>query len=282
MPAQRPLAAITGASSGIGATFARRLAPDHDLLLIARRLDRLEHLASELESQHGAHAECLQADLTEERDVGVVAERLAAEERLDLLVNNAGFGTPALFWEADFGSQEAMHKVHVTATLRLTHAVLGNMVARDRGAVVNVASVAAFIRNARSASYCATKTWVAVFTEALYLELQSVGSKVVVQALCPGFTYSEFHDVAGLDRRSLAPAAFWLTAEEVVEASLDGLRRGKLFVIPGWRYRLLTSLVTKLPTRLRLAVEARASKARSRAVTAPERQIPPSVVSHDL
>jgi short-subunit dehydrogenase len=170
-----------------------------------------------------------------------------------------------------------MHKVHVTATLRLTHAVLGNMVARDRGAVVNVSSVAAFIRSARSASYCATKTWIAVFTEALYLELQSVGSKVAVQALCPGFTYSEFHDVAGLDRRGLAPAAFWLTAEEVVEASLDGLRRGKLFVVPGWRYRFLTSLVTKLPTRWRLAVEARASKARSRAVTAPERHIPPSV-----
>ena len=120
-----------------------------------------------------------------------------------------------------------MHKLHVMATLKLTHAALGKMVARDRGAVVNVSSVAAFIRSARSASYCATKTWMAVFTEALYLELRSVGSNVAVQALCPGFTYSEFHDVAGLDRRGLAPAAFWQSAEEVVEASLDGLRRGK-------------------------------------------------------
>jgi short-subunit dehydrogenase len=277
MRAGRPIAAVTGASSGIGATFARKLAPDHDLLLIARRLDRLEQLAAELLSQYGAHAECLQADLTEERDLAAVAERLAAEERLVLLVNNAGFGTPALFWEADLASQEGMHKLHVTATLRLTHAVLGKMVARDRGAVVNVASVAAFIRSARSASYCATKTWMAVFTEALYLELRSVGSNVAIQALCPGFTYSEFHDVAGMDRRGLAPAAFWLRAEDVVEASLDGLRRGKLFVIPGWRYRLLTSLLTKLPTRWRLAVEARASKARGRAVAAPERHIPPSV-----
>jgi len=277
MLAQRPIAAITGASSGIGATFARKLALDHDLLLIARRLDRLEQLARELSSQHGTHVECLQADLTKEHDLAVVAEKLVAEERLDLLVNNAGFGTPGRFWEADFESQEGMHRLHVMATLRLTHAALGSMVARDRGAVVNVTSVAAFIRSARSASYCATKTWMAVFTEALYLELQSLGSNVAVQALCPGFTYSEFHDVAGLDRRGLAPAAFWLTAEEVVEASLDGLRRGKLFVIPGWRYRFLTSLVTKLPTRWRLAVEARASKARGRAVTAPERHIPPSV-----
>jgi len=277
MPAERPLAAITGASSGIGATFARKLAPDHDLLLIARRLDRLKQLAGELSSQYGTHAECLEADLTQERNLATVAEKLAAEERLVLLVNNAGFGTPGRFWEADLQSQEGMHKLHVTATLRLTHVVLGGMVARDRGAVVNVASVAAFIRSARSASYCATKSWMAVFTEALYLELRSVGSNVAVQALCPGFTYSEFHDVAGMDRRGLAPAAFWLTAEEVVEASLDGLRRGKLFVIPGWRYRFLTSLLTKLPTPWRLAVEARGSKARGRAVVAPERHIPPSV-----
>lgn len=97
MPAERPLAAITGASSGIGATFARKLAPDHDLLLIARRLDRLKQLAGELSSQYGTHAECLEADLTQERNLATVAEKLAAEERLVLLVNNAGFGTPGRF-----------------------------------------------------------------------------------------------------------------------------------------------------------------------------------------
>ncbi len=108
----------------------------------------------------------------------------------------------------------------------------------------------------------------AVFTEALHLELESTGSKVAVQALCPGFTYSEFHDVAGLDRKALAAAAYWTTAEDVVEASLQGLRHGKLYVIPGWRYRVMTALLTKLPTRLRLAVEMRASKARGKAVAA--------------
>lgn len=279
MPASRPLAAITGASSGIGATFARKLAPDHDLLLIARRLDRLKQLAGELAERHGTHAECLEADLTQERDVAAVAEKLAADEHLALLVNNAGFGTPGRFWEADFAAQEAMHNLHVMATLKLTHAALGNMVARDSGAVVNVSSVAAFIRSARSASYCATKSWMAVFTEALYLELRSVGSNVLIQALCPGFTYSEFHDVAGLDRRGLASPAFWLSAEEVVEASLDGLRRRKLFVIPGWRYRVLTSVLGKLPARWRLAVEAATSRARSRAVVTPAteaRRIPSS------
>lgn len=265
---ERPWAAITGASSGIGAAFARKLAPDHDLLLIARRLDRLEQLADELLRQHGTHAECLKADLTEERDLAAVAGRLAEDQRLALLVNNAGFGTSGRFWEADFRSQESMHKLHVTATLRLTHAALRNMVARNQGAVVNVASVAAFVRSARSASYCATKSWMAVFTEAIYLELRSLGSNVTVQALCPGFTYSEFHDVAGLERTGLAPAGFWMTAEEVVEASLEGLRRGKLLVIPGWRYRVFTAILTKLPTRWRLAFEAATSKARGKAVVA--------------
>jgi uncharacterized protein len=185
-----------------------------------------------------------------------VASRIGGESRLALLINNAGFGTKGLFWEADLASQERMHKLHVMATVRLTHAVLGNMVARDFGGIVNVASVSAFIRNAGSVSYGATKSWMAVFTEGLYLELKSARSNVTVQALCPGFTYSEFHDTMAVSRRHLAGPRFWMTAEAVVEASLDGLRRRKLFVIPGWRYRLLTMLLSRLPTAARLEVEA--------------------------
>jgi short-subunit dehydrogenase len=248
----RPLAAITGASSGIGAVFARKLARDHDLLLIARRKDRLEQLAAELAP---ARVDILQADLAIAHDQAAVADRLANDQRLVLLVNNAGFGSKGRFWEATLESQEAMHQVHVMATLRLTHAALGAMVARGRGAIVNVASVAAFVRSPGSASYCATKSWMAVFTEALHLELKSKGSKVTIQALCPGFTYSEFHDAMGVDRNKLASAQFWLPADQVVEASLDGVRRGKLFVIPGWRYRLLTGLISKLPSGMRVALE---------------------------
>ncbi len=265
MPARapRPLAAITGASSGIGATFARKLAPSYDLLLIARRLDRLEELARELSSQYGTRTECIKADLTDEHDLAAAAKKLAEEQRLELLVNNAGFGKEGRFWEADLESQEKMHQLHVMATVRLTHAALGNMVPRDRGAVVNVASVAAFIRTARTASYCATKSWMAMFTEALYLELRDMGSHVQAQALCPGFTYSEFHDRLVTSRQKLAPPGFWLTAEQVVEGSLDGLRKGKLYVIPGWRYRVATSILTKLPTSWRLAFEAATSRRRA-------------------
>ena len=259
----RPLAAITGASSGIGEVFARRLAVDHDLLLIARRRDRLEKLGAELFRQHGSAVEILPADLTMEKDLALVETRLAAEPRLELLINNAGFGTKGLFWETPLEGQEQMHALHVIAPMRLCRAALGAMVPRDHGGIINVASVAAFIRRAGGASYGSTKSWMTVFTEALYLELRSVGSHVAVQALCPGFTYSEFHDAMKVSRESMASSSFWLTAEEVVDASLEGLRNRKLFVIPGWRYRMIVALVTKLPAMLRVAIESRIARERS-------------------
>jgi uncharacterized protein len=259
----RTLVAITGASSGIGAVFARKLAPEHDLLLIARRRDRLEALRDELASSTSSVIETMPADLTEPGALDAVADRIRFETRLALLINNAGFGTVGRFWEAPLASQEAMHALHVMATVRLTHAALRNLVARDCGAIVNVASVAAFVRNAGAVSYGATKAWMSAFTEGLYLELRGLGSNVVVQALCPGFTYSEFHQAMGVERPSLAGSSLWMTAEQVVEASLDGLRKRKLFVIPGWRYRLLVAFLTKLPIALRLPIESASSRMRA-------------------
>jgi short-subunit dehydrogenase len=258
----RSLAVITGASSGIGATFARKLAPKCDLLLVARRKDRLEQLAAELTAAHPTNAEIFPADLSSPPDVALLAERISSETGLGLLVNNAGFGTLGRFWEAPLASQEKMHQLHVMATVRLTHAALGNMVPRNSGAIINVASVAGFVRSQGSVSYCATKSWMNVFSEGLYLELKGMRSRVTVQTLCPGFTYSEFHDTMAISRDGLAGKAFWLSAEQVVDASLAGLRDARLFVIPGWRYRVLIAIVSKLPTRLRLAVESARGKAR--------------------
>ncbi len=252
---QRSLAVITGASSGIGMAFARKLAASHNLLLVARRKDRLNELAAQITKDTGAVVTVLPADLANEEDLGIVADRIAAENNLDLLVNNAGFGTLGLFWEASITGQEQMHRLHVMATMRLTHVALGKMVRSNSGGIVNVASVSAFFRVSGNASYAATKNWMTSFTEGLYLELKSAHSAVKVQALCPGFTYSEFHDVMHVDRESLAPSSFWLRAEHVVDESLRALRRGKLFVIPGWRYKAIVSLISKLPTPLRLSLE---------------------------
>jgi len=262
----KTLIAITGASSGIGATFARRLAAEHDLLLIARRKNKLDALAAELFERCGCRAEVLVADLALEADTQLVAERLASDRRLILLINNAGFGTQGRFWEAPLAAQEHMHQLHVMATVRLTHAALGNLTAQDSGGIINVASVAAFVRSPGAVSYCATKSWMAVFTEGLHLELKAAGSQVRVQALCPGFTYSEFHDVMGADRSSLAGGALWHSADFVVDASLRGMRHDKLFVIPGWRYRLVTSLFSKLPVSARLRLENLAGRRRAQAL----------------
>lgn len=251
----RPVAVITGASSGIGRVFAQKLAPDHDLLLIARRKERLDSLADQLNSQHGWAVTALACDLTDENDLNIATERISAEPKLALLVNNAGFGVEGRFWESALDAQERMHRLHIAATVRLTHAALRNMTARNSGAVINVASVAAFVHGPSGSSYGATKSWMTAFTEGLYLELKSAGSAVKVQALCPGYTYSEFHDAIKVDRTKLAPCWLWLQPDFVVDESLKALRRGKLFVIPGWPYKLIVALASTLPAGVRVAFE---------------------------
>lgn len=254
MADSRALAVVTGASAGIGAAYARRLAAEgYDLVLVARRRERLEALAGELRSRHGIEVEALPADLTKEEELKAVEDRIARADNLAFLLNNAGFGTTERFCAPAVDAQDAMHRLHVMATLRLTHAALRQMVARGQGAVVNVSSVAAFITRPGNTSYYASKAWVVFFTEGLYLELRAARSPVRVQALCPGYTRTEFHDVMGFDRK-LVPASWWLTAEAVVEASRRGLRRGHLIVVPGWRYKFFVFLLRLMPMFLRHAV----------------------------
>lgn len=245
----RPLAVITGASAGIGATFARKLAArGYDLWLVARREDRLRELAWDLREKHGTEAECIAADLTQQEDLESLAARLGASPNLALLVNNAGFGTNHYFFETDAAGQESMHRLHVVATARLTHSALANLVPRKMAGtgIINVSSVAAFSTAPQNVSYCATKTWMNRFTEGLAVELDAWKSPVTVQALCPGYTLSEFHDVTGMDR-SAVPSALWMTADFVVEESLQGFSQRKLLVIPGWRYKLLVSVLRIVP-----------------------------------
>jgi hypothetical protein len=243
----RPAALITGASSGLGAAFARRLAErGFDLILIARRAERLKTLASTL----ATNVTPVTADLTTEPGLSAAEQAAAACPGLEMLVNNAGFGTLGRFWTAPIAGQEAMHRLHVLATVRLTHAALAGMTERRRGAIVNVSSVAAFALSEGSVSYCATKAWMNVFTEALAMELRGAGSPVKVQALCPGFTVTEFHDTLGVDRGAI-PAWLWMTADQIVEASLRGLERGKIVVVPGWKYGLAATVMKHLPYGIR-------------------------------
>jgi short-subunit dehydrogenase len=254
---QRPIAMITGASGGIGEVFARKLAPQYDLLLVARNRQRLTELAAELSARHGGRVEVLAADLSDAIELRAVAARIAAEPNLALLVNNAGFGDRGRFWETDLEALESMHRLHIMALVRLSHAALRILVPQNRGAIINLASIAAFVQRAGNASYCATKSWVAAFSEGLYVDLKQAKSAVTIQALCPGFTYSGFHDLLGEDRTRLAPASFWLSAEQVVDESLAALNKGTLFVIPGWRYKWLAAILRSLPFWLKLKLETR-------------------------
>lgn len=251
--ASKPLALVTGASAGIGAAFARALAArGYNLILVARRRARLEALAGEFDSRHGTEAEILEADLADAAQLARVEARIREAPDLDLLVNNAGFGITGRFWETDVAEQDRLHRLHVLASMRLVHAALAGMTVRGRGAIIGVLSVAGFVQSPGSTTYAASKCWMNSFFEGLDLELKSIGSPVRLQALCPGFTYTEFHDVAGIDRKRIS-AKLWMSAEDVVAASLEGLARGRLFVIPGWRYRLLVRVLQFLPASWRRA-----------------------------
>jgi short-subunit dehydrogenase len=247
-----PLALVTGASSGIGAVYARKLAArGYRLILVARRHDRLEAVATEL-----GGAEVIAADLAEDGGLKLVEERIFAAPELELLVNNAGFGSMGRFFEIPVDSQDRMHRLHVIATVRLTHAALRGMVKRGKGGVINVSSVAGFGQNPGSISYNATKAWMNSFTDGLDMELKTARSPVRVQALCPGFTTTEFQDVIGMDRGRI-PGALWMRAEDVVEESLEGLDSGTLFVIPGLFYKVIRRLISWTPRSLRVALTLR-------------------------
>ena len=234
-------ALITGASSGIGAAFARKLAAlGYDLVLVARRGDRLEALAAELEAAYGIRAETLVADLTDEGDVERVAGAIAAIPNLELLVNNAGMGAEGRFYQADIGPQLDMIRLHVLASVRLARAALPGMVERGRGGIINVASVAGFMALPENVNYCATKGYLITFSKALQLELTGTG--VRVQALCPGFTHTEFHDDLREFDKARTPKILWMPAEAVVEASLRGLARGEVVCIPGIGNRLIAAI----------------------------------------
>lgn len=241
----RPVALVTGPTSGLGAAFARLLASrGHDLVLVARDEDRLRALATELETEHGAGTELIAADLATEKGRMAVAARLT--RGVDVLVNNAGFATLGAFWDTELELLQAQLAVTVTAVLELTHAALPSMRAAGRGTVINVASVSGLLSGPESA-YGAGKAWVVKFSEGLAHQL--AGSGVHVQALCPGYMRTEFHSRAGQDVSGV-PSALWSDPEQVARTALDDAQKGWAISVPGWRYKLYTTIDRLKPRRL--------------------------------
>jgi short-subunit dehydrogenase len=253
-------ALITGASAGMGAEFARRLAAaGTDLILVARRLDRLEALAGELREKHGVKVEAFQADLATSDGIGRVEDRIAGDETIDLLVNDAGFGGRKGFIKGETADHLTMIRVHVETTVRLTKAALAGMIERGRGAVINMSSIAAFSVFS-GAMYSGTKAFLVMFSENLQDQVRPKG--IVIQALCPGMTHTEFHQVAAIDK-SIVPRPFWMTASEVVRISLRRLGHG-VVCVPGWKNKVIaffmrcpaTAVIVRLVGRT-MAVRAR-------------------------
>ena len=240
----RKSAVVTGASSGIGAAFARKLGQQgFDLILVARRADRLRQLGDELAASQHVRVDVCVADLAEAAAVERVAEMMTERSDLELLVNNAGFGTMGHFADSEVQLQLDMLRVHVLAAARLARAALPGMIRRGRGGIVNVSSLGAWLPCAGNVQYAATKAYLNTFSEGLQDELRGTG--VRVQALCPGFTYTEFHDqeqMRGFDRSQVAKR-LWMPADDVVEYSLRALQRNRVIAIPGWRNRLLARIL---------------------------------------
>lgn len=253
-------ALITGATSGIGLAFARALAyRGHDLVLVARDEARLAQTAQELRLAR-VEVEVLAADLADRAALAGVEARLRdADQPVEFLVNNAGFGVPQRFVGGDLDAEQAMLDVLVTAVMRLTHAALPGMVERGSGAVLNVSSVAGWITGG---TYSAAKAWVTVFSESLAVELASTG--VHVTAVCPGFTHTEFHQRAGMDMGALQEW-MWLDADQVVDQALRDVRRGRPVSVAGPLYKVLAVATQYLPRPLVRTVGARRPGGQARA-----------------
>ncbi|MGS2644137.1 SDR family NAD(P)-dependent oxidoreductase [Streptosporangium sp. LJ11] len=241
-------ALVTGASSGLGMEFARRLAArGDDLVLVARSVDRLEKLADELRSSYGVRAEVVGQDLAAPDAASRVAEEVAARGMtVDLLVNNAGFGTAGRFAEIPAERDQDQLMVNVVSMAGLTHAFVPGMVERGGGAVVNVGSTAGFQPTPYFATYSGSKAFVLTFSLALWSEFRGRGVKVL--ALCPGPVQTGFFDALGTDDAKIG--AQELTPEAVVGAALRALERDRGYVIPGVGNSVSTRLLAKLPRRL--------------------------------
>lgn len=262
MTPPRPLSLITGASSCIGAAFARQLAAlGHDLVLTARRADRLEALAGELREQHNNSVTVLPNDLADPGAPQALCDALQQRNlHVDWLINNAGYGVPGSLLANDWKTHADFLQVLLTAPTELVWRLLPGMRKRGYGRIINVASLAGHVPGpAGHTLYAASKAFMIKFSQSLALENRPAG--VNVCALCPGFTWSEFHDITGTrDKMNQMPGFMWLSAEEVVRQGIEAVDRGQVVYIPGRVNRTIKSIVQLMPDRLAMWLSAKESK----------------------
>lgn len=242
----RPRALITGASSGIGAAFAQSLAQKgFDLILHGRRQEKLAEVAKNLE-KYTISTDVIIAELSRTEELRKVEECIQALDRLDMLINNAGYWTPGTFWEKSPNSLEDMIIAHVIAPVRFIRAALPRMLERNKGDVINVSSMGAYFNMITVENYNATKAYLISLTESLHVALMGTGLRV--QVLAPGFTVTEFHSRLGADFSEAQRK--WMLPEHVVDISLKALEKGHVVCIPGFKNWILVKCASVLPRRV--------------------------------
>ncbi|MEM1105084.1 MAG: SDR family oxidoreductase [Pseudomonadota bacterium] len=258
------LALVTGASAGIGAEFARQYAAKGwDIALTARRADRMETLAREIEERFNTAAFVIAQDLAAPGAVDTILGEIAEHGRApDAVVNNAGYGLPGTFFNTSWGDQAAFLQVLLNAPLELMHKVLPGMVKRGYGRIVNVASLAGYTPGSNGHTlYAAVKSALIKASESVHAEAEAAGHDIHVCALCPGFTWTEFHDVNGTRARTNAtPDWMWMDAAPVVEAGIDAVERGMPVVVPGAVNKGMATLAKVLPEPVGRAVMRQQAK----------------------
>jgi short-subunit dehydrogenase len=241
-------ALITGASSGIGEAFAYKLAEQgYDLILTGRREEQLYKVSSGINKKYPVNIEIFLVELADDSGLNLLADKITRTPDLHVLVNNAGFGSGTRFMEKGYADAEKMVKVHIMAPLKLVHATLPKMKENGSGIIINVSSVSGNTPLLRGAVYSASKSFLRIFSEALYLE--NIHSNIIIQTLCPGFTRTDFHEKIGLNRDSLKNKGIlrWMTPEKVVDASFKNLRKGKVVCVPGFWNKVIWLLADILP-----------------------------------
>lgn len=243
-------ALITGATSGIGEAFARRFAKyGYNLIITGRRKEKINKLAEELRKKYSVLIDVIIVELANIDNVEFLIEKIR-NKNISVLVNNAGFATKGTFANSDLSVQEQMVNLHVICAMKLIYSVLPNMIKKNKGIIINVSSQSAFLSMPKNATYTGTKKFLVGFSECLYLETKNFGVKV--QALCPGFVISDFHEKMGSTKANHQNKGIirWMTPEKVVDISLRDLKKGKIICKPGFFENLSMNLLSFLPKRL--------------------------------
>lgn len=243
----KKIAVITGATGGLGKAFARHLAAaGYNLLLSGRSSYKLHLLADEMSTVYGVEVQAIAADLSHRSGIDKLVDSISTLPRIDMLVSNAGYGERAMFEDEHISDALDMIRVHIDATVQLVHAVLPHMRRQRAGDIIAVSSLSAYVPAPGSSIYASTKTFINTFMESIQMEVHSYG--ISVQSLCPGLTHTGFHDGA-VEKNTMNAGGInmWMDADDVVAASLRGLKKGSVVYIPGMKNRLLKFLIGLLP-----------------------------------